>query len=765
VNKILCAIWILLTCSCTANKFLQDGQKYYDGAEVVYKPKKNLKDDAEVKDDVEKLLTPEPNTRLLGMRPRVWFYNIAGETKKNKGFKFWVKTKLGRKPVMLEDVDQNRISGQVNQTLINNGYFFNQISYTLAEKSHRAGLKYKANISNPYRYDTIVYNISDTVISKDIKSIESRPKIKFSDRYDLERLKEERVRLEKGLKDKGYYHFNNDYLLFRADTTIGEKKINLRLRLKESMPEEAKKIYYIGEVNLYNQSSYKQNDSTKQKKEVVNNINYYRSDNDFRPDILVEQVAIEPGNIYNKEYELVTLNRLIQLDVFKYVNIEYEEDSTNKLQTNIFLTPFKKKSIRLELQAVSNSNNFIGPNFTASFKNRNIFRGAESYQLNIDAGYEVQIGGNINNNNNPLNSYTLGLENVLTIPRIISPLNIKNNSSRYVPKTVFKLGFRTLKRVNFFTLNSINLAYGFNWRETDKKRHELYPADIDFIQLGQVSAAFDSVLNQNPLLRASYEEQFIIGSTYSYFFNTQNDEDRDSRSDFYFNVNADISGNLMHLAQSTIRSEPSTNEEPYEILSSAYSQFVKGDIDFRYYLNLGKESRLATRLITGIGYAFGNSNTLPYTKQFSIGGATSIRAFRARSIGPGRYQVPDSTTFIDQTADIKLEANIEYRFPIIGAFKGAIFTDVGNIWTLREDEQRPGSQFEARKFLGELAIGAGFGLRFDVDFFVIRFDLAMPVRTPSQENGEQWVIKDVAIDQSDWRRENLVLNIAIGYPF
>jgi len=757
-------ILIALLSSCTANKFLQGDEKYYDGAAVSYKSARNLENASEVKYDVNKLLRPKPNTRLLGMRPRVWFYQVAGETN-GKGLKNWIKTKLGKKPVFIQNVDYTKISNQIHQTLVNNGYFFNKVSYSLKERTHKVGVKYKSNISEPYHYDTIQYKISDSTILNSVRSSQDQSLLKINDRYDLEKLRAERRRLEKVMKDLGFYHFNSEYLLFRADTTIGQKKIDLRLKLKETMPEQARKIYTTGEVNLFNQSSAQNNDSTTEKTVASNNINYHYTKDEFRPEILTEQVTIKPGNLYNKEYELVTLNRLIQLDVFKYVNIEYEEDSTSRLNTNIYLTPFKKKSIRLELQAVSKSNNFVGPNFTATFKNRNIFRGAESYQLNIDAGYEVQVGGNSNNNNNPLNSYIIGLENILTVPRILSPLNIKNKSSLYVPMTVFKLGFRTLQRVNFFTLNSINLAYGFNWRETDKKRHELYPADIGFIQLGSVSSEFDSVLNQNPLLRSSYEEQFILGTKYSFFYNTQNDEDRDSRSDFYFNVNADLSGNLMHLAQSIARSEPNAEEEPYTILGSAYSQYVKGDIDTRFYYNIGKGNRIATRLVAGIGYAFGNSNTLPYTKQFTIGGATSIRAFRARSVGPGRYQIPDTVTFIDQTADIKFEANFEYRFPIIGAFKGALFSDVGNIWTIREDEQRPGSQFDPTNFLGELAVGAGFGLRFDAELFVIRLDLATPLRIPSRSSGDRWVLSDIAIDQSDWRRENLVLNIAIGYPF
>jgi len=753
-----------LLAGCTANKHLADDEKYYSGASVKYKPKKHLEDAGEITLEVDRLLRPEPNSKLLGSRPRVWFYQIAGTVNKDKGFKHWVKNKLGRKPVLVEDLNADRTRSQIESTLRNNGFFDARVLYDIKERKHSGSVLYTAEISSPYHYDTIINKIGDSVLYTNVANLRGEALIKNGDRYDLDKLRNERGRIEKSLKDMGYYHFDDEYLLFRADSTVGDKEVALTLKLKETTPDNAKKLYTIGQVNIFTDYAYDASGQISGDTVVVESVNYIRTQDKFRPDIITEQVAIRPGRIYRKEDELVTLNRLIQLDVFKYVNVDYTEisDSDGELQADIYLSPYKKKSIRLEFQAVSKSNNFVGPNFTASFKNRNMFRGAESYQLNLDAGYEIQIGGT-NDQEKPLNSYTLGVENVLSVPRILSPFNIRNRSSRYVPQTLFKLGFRTLKRINFFTLNSIDAAYGFSWRETKTKRHEFYPADINFIQLGNISAEFDSVLTDNPLLKKSYEEQFILGTTYSYYFNTQNDQDRDSRSNFYFNANIDLSGNLMHLAQSSVREEENTEENPYEILGSPYSQFIKTDVDLRYYYKSGKKSTIATRLIAGVGYAFGNSTTIPYTKQFSIGGSNSIRAFRARSVGPGRYPTPDSITFIDQTADIKLEANLEYRFPIIGAFRGAVFTDAGNIWTLRTDDQREGSKFEADRFVSDLAVGAGLGFRFDAEFFVLRFDLAFPLRIPYRE--DRWVIDDMAVNKSEWRKENLVLNIAIGYPF
>lgn len=750
---------LIMAAGCSGVKYLESGQYYYSGASVSYQKPQKMKVPGSVKEEVNTLLRPDPNAKLLGSRPRVYFWHKAGKVEKDKGFKHWMKNKLGRKPVYFSDVKTDEVTQQIEQTLVNNGYFDADVDYEVIEKKHTKGINYIASVSNPYRYDTIIIDIQDSVLSKGIEDTPTKPEIAPGQRYDLTDLQSERARIEAGLKERGYYNFDDNYLLFRADSTIGGRQVDLYMTMKNDAPGAVSKIYTIGQVYVYSNFDFNSDSLTAKDTTVIDGIHYLHSDNAFRPEIIASHVQFKPGNIYRKEHELITLNRLIQLDVFKYVNIDYETISDDKLRVKIFLIPQKKKSVRMELQAVSKSNNFVGPNFLANYKNRNAFRGAETYELNLEAGYEVQISGS--NENQALNSYTLGLENVITVPRVISPLNINYESTRFIPQTKFKLGFRTLRRINFFQLNSIEAAYGFDWRETSVKRHLLYPVDIDYIQLGSTSEEFEAILEDNPLLRQSYEEQFILGTTYSFFFNTQNDAGRSSRSNFYFNGNIDLSGNLMHLAQSGLRNEDNTDEQPYEILGTPYSQFVRGDIDFRYFLQTGRDSKLATRLIAGVGYPFGNSNTLPYTKQFAIGGSTSLRAFRARSVGPGIYRVPDSVSYIDQTAEIKFEMNFEYRFPIVGVFKGAVFTDMGNIWTLDTDDNRPGSEFSFSSLINDLAIGTGIGLRIDVNFFVLRFDFAYPLRAPGIEEGSKWLVKN-ADARSDF---SPILNIAIGYPF
>ncbi|MEX2335839.1 MAG: BamA/TamA family outer membrane protein [Fulvivirga sp.] len=753
-------ITVLLT-ACSGARYLDEGQKYYEGAEVKLLSEKRVKGKGAVQPELDAVVTPEPNVKIFGSRPKVWFYNIAGETKKEKGFKHWLKTKLGQPPVYFADVDIARNISLLENRLHNEGFFQAGVDYEVKEGRLENSIVYNAHVSEPYRYDTVRFPPQDETLTRSIMGTADERTLRKGQRYDLDKMKNERLRIEKSLKDQGFFHFGNQLLLFRADSTIGERKIDLQLTVKEDAPHEAREIYRIGDVNVYpdyefsGSAAVSRRDTT-----MVGNLHYIHNDDAFRPEIIADHVFLKEGYVYTKEAELVTLNRLIQLEAFKFVNVDFTEMPGNELRADVFLTPFKKKSLRLELQAVSKSNNNIGPNLTASFRNRNFLKGAELFELNLTAGYEVQFGAQIDQ---PLNSYILGIENILTVPRFITPFGIENKSSRFVPVTKLKLGFTSLQRVDFFSLNSVEVDYGFKWRETLTRRHELYPISIDFIQLGNISPRFDSLLRSNQLFARSYEEQFITGTTYSFYYNSQGKEERLTRKhNFYFNGNIDISGNLLHLAQSSMRSTENTDEEPYQLFGSPYAQFVKTDIDIRHYWRFNRSKKLASRIVAGIGYAYGNSSVLPYTKQFSIGGSSSIRAFRARSVGPGVFESADSLRYIDQTADIKLEANVEYRFEIIGSFKGAVFVDAGNIWTLQEDENRPGSKFGTDDFLTQIALGTGVGLRFDLQFFVLRLDLAFPLKIPT---ADRWLFSDIAINDREWRRQNLVLNIAIGYPF
>lgn len=773
ISIILAFFW-----ACRGTSDIPEGQHLYTGAEIKFNSDEKVMDKGEVKGVLDNLLAPEPNDAILGMRPKLWIHNIFDTVKKDKGFKHWVKYELGNPPVLLNEVEEERIATSLQTALENNGFWTASVDYEVKKDKKTAAVDYVANVDQAYVFNEIYLPQDTSELSKAIKAVFTDKNIEKGSRFNLQDLQEKRTEIQQQLKNRGFYYFSANHLLYEIDTTIGERKVNVYMRIKPETPPRAKRIQRINKVIV--NSDYQISDSVQIDHDTlrVQELFYVRNKEEFRPEIIANQVRLKEGSIYTRTSEEITISRLIDLGVFKYVNIHFEDAGPGKINSFIRLSPMKKKSLQVELRGVTKSNSFVGPVLETSFINRNIFDGAETYQLSLSAGYEWQIGPSQNipgGQNQNLNSYELGINNTLKVPRLVTPFNIHYYSTRYVPQTNFDLGYRLLKRINFFQLNSFDLGYGFQWRETMTKTHSFYPVDVSYIRLSNTSDSFEELLQDNLFLRRSYENQFILGTTYSFTYNSQaRPENTNNTHNFYFNGNLDLSGNLMHLIQQTSRSEENTADDPYTIFGSAYSQFVRTDLDFRYYLRLDRKNRLAYRIILGVGIPYGNSEVLPYTKQFAIGGSSSIRAFRARALGPGGFNLSDELeqqqdedgfVFIDQTADLKIETNLEYRFDLIGNFKGAVFVDAGNIWTIEDDPDRPGAQFQASEFLSQMAVGAGFGVRLDIEFFVLRLDLATPVRIPSRNPGDRWLLRLRDTTTEGEKYTNVVLNIAIGYPF
>jgi hemolysin activation/secretion protein len=312
-------------------------------------------------------------------------------------------------------------------------------------------------------------------------------------------------------------------------------------------------------------------------------------------------------------------------------------------------------------------------------------------------------------------------------------------------------------------MNTFQFIYGYKWKKNIKLEQELNPINVSYTSLANKSAAFTDLLVANPFLKKSYEEQFIAGGSYSFTYNEQLGAEK--KIQYFFHLTTEVAGNAFSLAK-VIGGEKISSGNPLKVAGSAYSQYAKISIDGRGYYNFADKNKLAVRVIAGVAKPYGNSSVLPYTKQFFSGGPNSVRAFQINSVGPGNYQQSAGTEgFLQLGGDVKLETNAEYRFNIYRYFKGALFVDAGNVWLLKSNPSNARSPFMLSKFLNEFAVGAGIGLRVDVSFFVLRFDLAMPLRKPWMEDNHRWVTNQIDFGSSVWRNDNLVLNVAIGYPF
>jgi outer membrane protein insertion porin family len=773
---LVAVVAISLLTSCTGMKYVPENEALYTGYEIDLKPRKKLPARHRIKELMDQNVSPKPNTKILGMRPTLWFYYVAGDAPREKRFRYFVKNKLGQAPVYMRDVDADKTSKLIQGHLVNNGYFHAKVTSKVEIEDRKGKVIYTAQVHRPYRLRNIEYPKDDTLFTN-IDSIKVNSFLKTQQRYNLERLQAEQQRIEKELENFGYYFFDDRYLLFEADSTVGKKQVDLLLTLEPEVPKKATRIYRIGRVTIYPDYSLAEDSLIRSTEALdLDGYRYVDRKKNYRPKIITRVINLKEGNTYRREDREYTLSHLMGLGSFKFVDIKFREsrrDSTI-LNTSIYLTPFMKKSIRAEAQLTSKSNNFVGPGFTARFTNRNFLGGSERFDITLNTGYEVQYG---RKTGQPLNAFELGIESGLSFPRFISPFDIHYPSRKYLPSTDIKLGFRVQQRIGFFRLNSFNLEYGYTWRENTLKTHELYPIDINYMRLGKTSAEFDTLISKNQFLARSLENQFIMGARYSYTLNTQVNEERNNtyretriqRSHFYFNAKLESAGNLVHLIRGgEFDSDP--GNDSLKIFGSAYSQFIRGEIDFRHYWNLDEKNVIAARIVGGTGYAYGNSVTMPYIRQFSVGGSNSVRAFPARSIGPGTYDVTtdqdneNNILFLDQRGDVKLEGSVEYRVSISRVVKGAVFADAGNIW-LWSDPEAEGKQFDRRTFFSELAVGTGAGVRFDFSFFVLRFDVAFPLRKPFLPKKERWVFDKIDLGSSSWRSDNLILNIAIGYPF
>jgi outer membrane protein assembly factor BamA len=305
------------------------------------------------------------------------------------------------------------------------------------------------------------------------------------------------------------------------------------------------------------------------------------------------------------------------------------------------------------------------------------------------------------------------------------------------------------------------MSLGYSWHTNKNRFHQFNPININYFFLTNTTPEFDLLLDENPSLEQSFEDQFIIGGTYSYTVSDQ--LKKKDQNYLYFKSSFDLSGNLAQVLTKTVGNK---NDQRNEILGLPYAQYVRTDFDFRYFWNLRNDRLIATRMLLGLGLAHGNSVELPYTKQFFIGGSNSIRAFRPRGIGPGSYQSPnDNSLFIDQSGDLKIEANLEYRARIYGVFKGAVFLDAGNVWLLNDAPNRPGGVFKSENIYNEIGVGTGAGLRLDFTYFVLRFDWAFPLKKPFISESNGWVTNEIDFTSKEWRQNNLILNVAIGYSF
>ncbi|AZI40288.1 translocation and assembly module lipoprotein TamL [Epilithonimonas vandammei] len=753
--------------SCSNTKYLKEGEMLYTGAEVkIENDSLSKKSKKALKSELEDNLTPKPNSSFLGLRPKLFFYNIAKEPKKEKGFNYWLKYKIGEKPVLLSDVDRGFNKDIIVNYSENKGYFNAKATYDTVSKNKKAQVIYTLRPGNQYLINKVKFQNDSIPVTEEIVKVSDKTLLKEGNPFDLGVIKSERERIDNQLKQKGFYYFHPDNLIIQADSTVTKNhKVELNVKLKENTPDLAKQQFTIDKVivfpnyNIRDVKDGKYNipmDSDSLAKYAHNDIYVIDPEQKFKPKIFDRALYFKKGDLYNRADHNLTLNRLINLGVFKFVKNEFViSDSLNhKFDTYYLLTPRQIQSLRLEALGRTNSANYAGSELNLNWTHRNLFRGAEQFKASVYGAFDVQIGGP----KDAKNLFRAGANAQLSIPRIVAPFRF-NSSSAFVPRTNISIGYEFQNRTEYYTLNTFSGSFGYLWKENVRKEHDLKIIDITYVTPANVTPLYDSISAKSQALQRVVQKQLIFGPTYSYTYtNTM----LPKKNTIYYKGTLDLAGNLTGLFSGANVKDGKQKS----IFGVPFSQYAKMEHDFRFYHKLGDKSSFASRFIGGIAYPYGNSDNIPFSKQFFSGGSNSIRAFRARTLGPGSFdpRTIKQGYYFDQSGDIKLELNAEYRANIYKFLNVAFFADAGNIWLVNDDIQRPGAKFSS-DFLSEIAVGAGFGLRLDFSILILRLDLAMPFRIPYYEKGDRWTFDKINFGNSSWRRDNLILNIAIGYPF
>lgn len=734
--------WILILvpalAGCSGMKNISSHDPFYTGHSIKFiGPASERK---KLMPRVADVPRPEPNNQFLWMRPALARYNMLSDSGRTR--KFW-KNKITA-PVLLSQTKPTQVSAALQNRIFHNGYFNNVVTFdTLHIGQRKAKYQYTITLHAPYRFDSIAYPKPVNDLTQKIQDSRTASLLKKGDIYSLETAKNERLRIDERLKENGYIFFNADFISIKADTVTGDHDIRAEVTVKPETPPESRIPYTIRNVYVHADHVH-ENAAT----DTLQFGNYFliSQNDDLAFKALQNGIFLKPGELYTSSNYLHSVRYLNELPIIRNANMKFvPRGRKGELDAIVYLTQRKRLAYSAEFNTVFRSTNYFGPGIIFSYTDRNVNKGAEMLKINLRGRFEVQISdGQVNP------AYELGLEFNYIVPRFY-PAFLSGLGEKRLPKTNAAAGYNLFNRLDLYRMNSVFINFGYLWSRKDRVTHSFHPVEVIFTTVPESSKseAFMNYLAENPGVQRSFDEQFMVGSGYEFTYNPSH-----GRNNLFLRAGIDMAGNLLNGIYSASKASKDSLGR-YKLLGVPFSQYIRTRIDLRYSFNFNQRSKLVTRFIVGVGVPVGNSTTMPYIKQFYVGGTNSLRSFVARSVGPGSETPP--TGYTDLTGDIRLEGNLEYRFDLSGKLKGALFIDAGNIWLFNDDEARPHGAFHLDTFLQDIAVSSGWGLRWDFDFIVARLDFAYTLRTPYLPAGERW-----ATDVQFW---NPTINIAIGYPF
>ncbi len=715
-----------------------------------------------VKEEVNGVLAYPPNSALFGSSSRrqplafgLWFY--SGFVNSRSAMGKWMFRHFAKQPVLISTVNPDLRVKVATNILHNYGYFRGSADYELLPNSDstKSKIRYYVTPREPYRFDSITYLNFPSGMDSLVRKNPERRLLKTGDVFSLANIGEEQVRLKDLFRNNGYYFYSNEYTTFRADTFAHPGYVQLQVLPAGNMPGMMKRKWYYGKKRIFI-DVVPGRDEGKSFSLGDFEFHYTGRKIPLRPSVWRQNMFSLRGMPYSYREEQYTLEKLSSMGLFSQMNMSYiPRDTTgicDTLDVLVYASMDKPYESEFTMDVNSKSNDQIGPGAAFRVTKKNVFRAGESMSFQIYGSYEWQLKTPDKESNDLLDSYELGSSFELKFPRIFFP-GLANKNYRYPSSTAFSLSADWMKRSDYFNMVKFGLSMAYKWERSRRVTHELTVFSLDFDRTVNKSAKFDSIMNANPALYVSMRDQFIpsIGYTFTY------SSSRQSRNPVWVQATFKEAGNLLSCAYAAAGRKFS--ESGKALFGNPFAQFVKATAEVHKTYALGSSLKLATRLFGGVICSYGNSSAAPYSEQFNIGGANSVRAFTIRSIGPGRFKSDETKyAYMNQTGDIKLAANAELRFPLFGSLHGAVFLDAGNVWLLRKDDSRPEGQLSSAGFLKSIALGTGAGLRYDMEFLVLRLDLGIALHNP-YDTGKSGYYNIRKFSDS------LALHFAIGYPF
>lgn len=761
-----CSAWaafmavMLVLGSCSTTSRVPDDDKLFTGlTKIEYANYEKNDHFVSTQEEVEAALATAPNGALFGSSYyrtpfpyRLWIYNAFAGSETLVGR--WLTKTFGKAPVLMSGVNPTLRAKVAQGLLRDRGYFGASVSYheVNGRNPKKAKIGYTVNVGQLYTIDTLTYNRFPDDAMALIDSTRSSALVQPGTPFDVSVLDAERSRLGLLFRNNGYYYYQSGYASYLADTLAVAGKANMRLQLADDIPARATHKWYIGDLRLNMRRQYT---------DLLTDSFRFRHFSMFynckrppmRARVIMKDVKLRHGQQYCYDNYTQSLNKLTEMGVFSMVDMKFTPrdttaacDTLDLMLDCIFDKPY---DFYVETNMTGKTTGRVGPGLVVGITKRNAFRGGEKLDINLKGSYEWQTGHRADGSSSKLNSYEYGADVSLEFPRVLAPF-WQRRRWYATPSTLLKASSSVLNRSGFFKRHVVSGEMTYTFQPTATRRHQFSPLVMQYEYMKDPSDEFEAILADNPYLAATMQDRFVPMMRYTFTYMSPGAY----RNPIYWQTTVSEASNIISLGY--MAAGKKWNDKDKMMFKNPFAQFVKIETDFRKTWQVSDHSQIVAHFNGGLIWAYGNSQYAPYSEQFYVGGANSIRAFNVRSIGPGAYYTNSSkVSYIDQTGDIKLLANIEYRPRLFGNLYGALFLDAGNIWALKSDDARANSQLRLKDMLRQTALGTGIGIRYDLDFFVLRLDWGIGIHVP---------YKDGFYNMSGFGNSQS-LHFAIGYPF